>query len=160
MEAKAQQALPQLLRAAGDETELVRCSAQEAIKRIQSTLPVRVEAKFSPESLDLETTAVCRIEIANHGKDAVTGVRLTAVVPEPVEVVAVEGSLSHQREGNKLASETITLQANESRNIEIHVRPKAAGQVRVRVEVTGEGLPAPVIGETVLVITQPAPKNN
>src|SRR5262249_33627256 len=42
MEAKAQPALPGLIKAVADPMEFVRCSAQEALRKVQATLPLRL----------------------------------------------------------------------------------------------------------------------
>ncbi len=157
MEAKGQPALPGLIQATGDNAEYVRCSAQEAVKKIQATLPVRLEVKHPTESIEVDTPTVFRIDVSNQGQTAATNVRFTATVPESLTIMAIEGPIAHKRQGNKIVSETMVLEANESRYCEIQVKATGPGAVRVQVELTAEGLNAPVIGEAGTTVTPPVP---
>jgi hypothetical protein len=157
MEAKAQGALPILIKATGDVTEYVRCSAQEAVKKIQATLPIRLDVKCSSDGVELDTPLVFRIEVSNQGKTAAGQVRITAAVPGLLTVTSVEGPITHTREGNKVVCEAVTLEPGESRYCEVHVKAKGPGNARVQVEVSADGLTAPIVGEAATTITQPAP---
>jgi uncharacterized repeat protein (TIGR01451 family) len=157
MEAKGQPALPGLIQATGDSAEYVRCSAQEAVKKIQATLAVRLEVKPQTETIEVDTPTVFRIEVSNQGQTSATEVRFTAVVPEALTILAVEGPIAHKRQGNKIVSETMVLEANESRCCEIQVKAAGPGQARVQVELSAEGLNAPVIGEASTTVTPPVP---
>jgi uncharacterized repeat protein (TIGR01451 family) len=157
MESKGQQALPGLIQATGDTAEYVRCSAQDAVKKIQATLPVRLEVKHPTESIEVDTPTVFRIDVSNQGQTPATKVRLTAVIPEALTILAVEGPIAQTRKGNKIVSEPMVLEANESRYCEIQVKATGPGQVRVQVELTADGLNAPVIGEAGTTVTPPAP---
>jgi uncharacterized repeat protein (TIGR01451 family) len=157
MEGKGQPALPGLIQATGDSAEYVRCSAQEAVKKIQLTLPVRLEVKHPSESIEVDTPTVFRIDLSNQGQAAATQVRFTAIVPEALTIMDVQGTTTHKRQGNKIVSEPMVLETNESRYCEIQVKATAPGQVRVQVELTADGLNAPIIGEAGTTVTPPAP---
>lgn len=157
MEAKAQVALPGLIKAAGDSTDYVRCSVQEALKKIQATLPVRLEVKNSVESVELNTPALYRIEVTNQGKTAATNVCITAFVPEQMALQGVDGQVPHRVDGAKVLCEPLTLEVNETRSCEIQLKPEAVGSARLRVEVTVNGLAAPILGEATTTINPPAP---
>jgi HEAT repeats len=157
LEGKAQVALPILLQASNDATEIVRCSAQEAVKKIQATLPVKLEVKGGCETVDLDTPLVFRIEVTNQGTAAVTQIRLKVEVPEQLGVTAIEGPIQHKRDGNRIAGEPMVLETNETRFMEIQVKAKALGSVRLRVELTADGLNAPIVGEACTSINPPAP---
>lgn len=157
MEAKGQAALPALIKAIDDPAEFVRCSAQEALKKIQATLPVRLDVKQSVESIDLDTTTVYRIDISNQGTAAAAQVRLSATVPSLFTITAVEGQVQHKLDGNRVICEALSLEANETRVCEIYVKPKAAGTARLQVELTADGLAAPIVAEATTTITAPMP---
>jgi hypothetical protein len=159
MEAKAQEALPALIKVIDDPADFVRCSAQEALKKIQATLPLRLDIKQNVESIDLDSTTVYRIDFANQGT-AATQVRITAVVPALFTITSVEGQVQHKLDGNKVICEPLSLEANEVRSCEIYVKPKAAGAARLQVEMTADGLLAPVVGEATTTITPPNPMPN
>jgi hypothetical protein len=160
MEAKAQAALPALIKVIDDPTEFVRCSAQEALKKIQATLPVRLDVKQNVESIDLDTTTVYRIDFANQGTTAATQVRISAVVPALFTITSVEGQVQHKLDGNRVICEPLSLEASETRSFEIYVKPKAAGTARLQVEMAADGLIAPVVGEATTTITPPNPLPN
>jgi hypothetical protein len=157
MEAKAQAALPGLIKAVGDPIEIVRCSAQEALKKVQATLPIHLDVKQNVEAIELDATAVYRIDISNQGKSEAGKVSITAVVPDQLEVIALEGQLQLKQEGNRICSESFTMEADSTRYCEIHVKPKAAGAARFQVNLTADGLAAPILGEVNTTITPPPP---
>jgi hypothetical protein len=159
MEAKAQEALPALIKGIDDPADFVRCSVQEALKKIQATLPVRLDIKQNVDSIELDSTTVYRIDFANQGT-AATQVRLSAVVPALFTITSVEGQVQHKLDGNKVICEPLTLEANEIRSCEIYVKPKAAGTARLQVEMTADGLLAPIVGEATTTITPPNPMLN
>src|SRR5262249_51455320 len=82
MEAKGQPALPGLIQATIDSAEYVRCSAQEAVKKIQATLPIRLEVKHPTETIEVDTPTVFTIDVSNQGQTPATQVRLTVTVHE------------------------------------------------------------------------------
>jgi hypothetical protein len=157
LEVKGQAALPGLIRATSDAAEYVRCSAQEAVKKIQATLPLRLEVKHPVESIDVDMPTVFRIDVSNQGQTAMTEVRFTAEVPAGLTITAVEGPIAHTREGNTILSEPMVLETSETRYCEVHVKPTAPCQVRVGVQLTAAGLNAPIIGEASTTVTPPAP---
>jgi uncharacterized repeat protein (TIGR01451 family) len=160
MEAKAQPALPGLIKAVADPMEFVRCSAQEALKKVQATLPLRLDLKQNVEAIELDATTVYRIDISNQGKSAATKVRLQAVVPDQLTVISLEGQLQLTQQGKQLSSESMTLEADESRYCEVHVKTKAPGTVRFQVELIADDLMAPIVGEVSTTITPPNPQGN
>lgn len=157
LEGKAQNALPNLIKATGDQTEFVRCSAQEAVKKIQATLPVKVEVKHNVESLEINGETFYRIEVTNQGKTAATNVSIQMLVPDQMAVQSVQGPVKHRQDGQRLAVDSFTLEANDTRFCEIHVKAQRAGAARLKIEVQVDGLIAPLLGEAVTTVTAPNP---
>lgn len=157
MEGKAQNALPSLIKATGDQTEFVRCSAQEAVKKIQATLPVKLEVKHNVESIEIDGETFYRIEVTNQGKEAATNVSIQALVPDQLTVQSVQGPVKHRQDGQRIAIESFTLEANDSRFCEVHVKAQRAGTARLKIEVQVDGLIAPLLGEAATTVTAPNP---
>lgn len=157
MEGKAHKALPVLIKAAGDPTEIVRCSALEAVKKIQATLPVRLEVKHGTETIELDAATTFRIDVTNNGTAPATQVKVKVTVPESLNVTGVDGPIPTKRDGNRILSEPMTLEVNETRHLEVQAKGKQVGLVRVQVELTADGLNVPVVGEAGTTVTAPAP---
>jgi hypothetical protein len=157
LEAKAQPALPGLIKAVEDGQEIVRCSAQEALKKVQATLPLRLEVKHTVDAIDLDSPTVFQIDVSNQGKTAATQACITVLVPEQLAITGVDGPLKHSIEGNRIVCEPVTLGAGDTRSCQINVKAKAVGSVRLQVELTADGLLAPIVGEATTTISPPAP---
>lgn len=147
LEGKGQPALLSLIKATCDQTEYVRCNAQEAVKKIQATLPVRVDVKHNSEAIDLNGETFFRIEVSNQGKTTAANLRIQAFLPDQVTLTSVQGPVKHHKEGRQIICETFTLEPNESRFCEVHVKAKKPGAASLKVEVTGGELEAPLLGE-------------
>lgn len=157
LEAKGQVALAALTKAIDDPAEYVRCSAQEALKKIQATLPLRLEVNVLAESVEVDTETVYRLDITNQGTTSLENVRMRAVVPDLFKLVEVESSMRHKVENGTIACEPISLEAKASRRMEVHVKALRPGEVRFKVEMSADEVPSPIVQEKPTTINLPAP---
>jgi len=127
------------------------------VKKIQATLPVKIEVKHNVESIDVAGETFYRIEVTNQGKEAVTNVSIQALVPDQLGVQSVQGPVKHRQDGQRVAIESFTLEANDSRFCEIHVKAQRPGAARLKVEVLVDGLVAPLLGEAATTVNAPNP---
>ncbi len=156
-EAKAQLALPALLTATQDETIFVRSAAQDAMKKIQATLSLRLDVTAVVEPNEVGSIAVYRLELTNQGDQSYTNVSLHTQVPGLLEVTHVEGSGPTHVENGVIVSDPQTLETGHSLRWDVQVKPKQAGESRLKVELSADGLIAPIHREETAQISPPRP---
>jgi hypothetical protein len=157
LESKGQVALAALTKAIDDPAEYVRCSAQEALKKIQATLPLRLEVNVLAESVEVDTETVYRLDITNQGSSAIENVRMRAVVPDLFKLMEVESSMRNKVENGTIICEPISLDAKASRRMEVHVKALRPGETRFKVEISADEVPSPIVQDKATTINLPTP---
>jgi uncharacterized repeat protein (TIGR01451 family) len=119
-------------------------------------LTADIEEQDDPVAVGAETKYT--ITLQNQGAGPATRVVVQAVVPEQMEVRGAEGPAAYKQEGQQVTFEPITLQPREEKVYEIRVKALRAGDVRFRVDLSADQLPAgPVRREESTTIFNPGP---
>lgn len=82
------------------------------------------------------------IIIRNQGSAPTTNIRITAFVPPELAVSRVQGPTDHTKEDGKIVFEPLNLPPMRDTIYRVYVRALKAGDVRFRVELTADQLPA------------------
>jgi uncharacterized repeat protein (TIGR01451 family) len=89
-----------------------------------------------------------QIIIRNQGSAPATKVRITANVPPELEITRVQGPVDHKKEQQKVSFDPLDVPPGADTVYRIHLRATKPGDVRFKVEMTGDQLPAgPVLEE-------------
>jgi uncharacterized repeat protein (TIGR01451 family) len=160
--AAARAAVPALTKAARNDTELVRCSAREALKNIQAAPELSVEVVALDENGKVGDTRRYQIEVGNTGSAPATQVRIEALVPPHLTIQSVVGPES-RTEGQRIISVPLTLEPNSKMRWEITTKVSRKANVPLAVDVRSEQLTQPLRGadnmpaQTGLVLPQLGP---
>jgi uncharacterized repeat protein (TIGR01451 family) len=82
------------------------------------------------------------IIVRNQGGVPATNIRITATVPAELAVAKVQGPTDHKKEDHKIVFEPLTLAPGKDAIYHVFVRGLKSADVRFRVEVTSDQLPA------------------
>ncbi len=80
------------------------------------------------------------INLRNQGTAPVTNIRIEARVPEQMEIVRVQGTSDHRKDGQKIAFEALTLAPRAEARYVITVRALTPGDVRFKVDLWADQL--------------------
>jgi uncharacterized repeat protein (TIGR01451 family) len=117
-------------------------------------LTVDVDDKDDPIEVGGQTTYT--ISVLNQGAVPATKVVVTALVPEQMEMTGAKGPMSFRQEGRTVVFEPITIQPKQEVGFEVTVKALKAGDVRFKVDVSADQLPAgPVHREESTTIYDP-----
>jgi uncharacterized repeat protein (TIGR01451 family) len=103
-------------------------------------LTVDVDDRDDPVEVGKPTSYL--ITVINQGNAPATKVQVVAVVPEQMAVTDVKGPANAARDGGKVTFEPVTVAPGATASFEVFVKPLKPGDVRFRVEVSAEQLPA------------------
>lgn len=160
--AAARPAIPALTRAARTDTELVRCSAREALKNIQAAPELSVEVVALDEDVKVGGTKRYQIEVGNTGSAPATQVRIEALVPPHLTIQGVVGPES-RTDGRRIISQPLALEPNSKVRWEVCTKVTRKANVPLAVDVRAEQLAQPLRGgdnmpaQTGLVLPQLGP---
>jgi uncharacterized repeat protein (TIGR01451 family) len=82
------------------------------------------------------------IIIRNQGSVPARNIRIVAIVPREMAVARVQGPTDHRKEGNEVRFEPLDLPPGRDTVYRVFVRALEVGDVRFRVELTSDQLPA------------------
>jgi uncharacterized repeat protein (TIGR01451 family) len=137
-------------------------SAQaEAVTKFEGAVGITVDIDDRDDPVEVGRDTSYLITVTNQGNVPATKVQVTALVPEQMAVTDVKGPAKDARDGGKIAFEPITVAPGATASFEVFVKPLKPGDVRFRVEVGAEQLPAgPVRREesTTIYTDLPAPQ--
>ncbi|TWU07087.1 Large cysteine-rich periplasmic protein OmcB [Symmachiella macrocystis] len=94
-----------------------------------------------------------RIEIQNRGTEAATGVLVSTLLPEEMEMVNIKGPLEHQQTKQQIDFSPIAdLAPNQHISVDLLLEAKAPGDTRLHVQVQSDQMKKPLSRETATVI--------
>lgn len=119
-------------------------TAQAEIKTLfegATGLTADVEVKDNPLEVGGQTTYA--VSVLNQGAIAATKVQVTATVPDQMTVVSAKGPTAHQVVGQQVIFEALpALESRKELRYEIVVKAERAGDVRFKIDLTADQLPA------------------
>ncbi len=149
--------------AAGEVVNRARAMAERsAVAQAQVTtrfegaagLTVDVDVRDNPVEVGAATKYV--VSVRNQGAAPATHVAITATAPEQMEVTGARAPVTHRQDGRRVTFAETTLQPGQEMAYEVSVKALRAGDVRFRVEMTADQLPAgPVRREESTTIYDP-----
>jgi uncharacterized repeat protein (TIGR01451 family) len=142
--ASARPAVPALVDASKDPSEVVACSAREALKVIQSQPDLHlevVEQSDSPVTVGGEVRY--RIRVSNTGTASATTARVVIQLPPQITLSRVEGP-NFRRDGQRVVSAPQTLDPDARLDWEVYGRATEKGAVPFTVELLADPLAQPL----------------
>jgi uncharacterized repeat protein (TIGR01451 family) len=124
----------------------LRASA-EARTEVLGAPGLLLEAVDRDDPIEVGADTAYEIIVRNQGTLPVTNIRLTATVPAELAIVRVQGPVDHKKDEQKIIFEPLKLPANTETIFRIFVRAVKPGDVRFRVEMTADQLPAGAVRE-------------
>jgi uncharacterized repeat protein (TIGR01451 family) len=103
-------------------------------------LTVDIDDRDDPVLVGKDTSYL--ITVVNQGPVPATKVQVVATAPEQMAVTEVKGPSNATRDGNTITFEPITLAPGATAAYEVFVKPQRPGDVRFRVELSADQLPA------------------
>jgi uncharacterized repeat protein (TIGR01451 family) len=103
-------------------------------------LTVDVDDRDDPVEVGKDTSYL--ITVINQGNVPATKVQVVAAVPEQMAIADVKGPGNVTKDGNKITFEPVTVAPGATATFEVFVKPLKPGDVRFRVEVSADQLPA------------------
>jgi uncharacterized repeat protein (TIGR01451 family) len=117
-----------------------------------------LEVTDSEDPVEIGGTTAYNIIARNSGTSQVSDVRLVAVVPDQMEVVQVSGDANHEKLGQRVTFEPLSLAAAGIARYRVEVRARRAGDVRFKVELTASVLTGgPILQEESTLIYAATP---
>lgn len=141
----ARPAVAALTKAVRDDSEVVRCSAREALKNIQAAPELTVEVQCLDDNVKVGESKRYQIEIGNTGSAAATQMRILAMLPANVVLDRINGPES-RCDGQRLVSVPLTLEPNSKVRWEITTKVTRKANVPFTVDVLAEQLSQPIRG--------------
>lgn len=125
----------------------VRATA-EARCAILGAAALLLEVVDLEDPIEVGADTQYHIIVRNQGGIPATNVRVTATVPAELAIIRVQGPVDHRKDEQKVAYEPLNMPPNSDTIYRITVRAAKPGEVRFRVAVTADQLPAgPVLEE-------------
>ncbi|MEN1681969.1 MAG: hypothetical protein AAGJ46_20495, partial [Planctomycetota bacterium] len=140
---------------AGEQTLQVEGEARDGLK-VEDTMAVRVEGVAALEfnvldvedPIDVGSETVYEVRVSNSGTKAATGVAVRFVTPPGLEPIAASGETRHQVQGGDVVFAPLERLAPQGESLfRIRCRGTAAGDQRLRVELSSDDLAQPVVKE-------------
>jgi uncharacterized repeat protein (TIGR01451 family) len=143
--AAAKDAIPALALATKDPSDVVRCSAREALKTIQATPEVTIEVTALDNAVKVGGLKRYQVEVTNTGTAAATNVRIMALMPQGLTVQGIMGPETQQN-GQRIVSVATEVPANAKLHWEVTCKVARNANAPLLVEVRADQLAAPVQG--------------
>lgn len=114
----------------------------EAVTRFEGAtgLTVDIDDRDDPVEVGKDTSYV--ITVINQGPIPATKVRMAALVPEQMAVTEAKGPSNAARDGGRVTFEPVTIPPGGTATYEVFVKPLKPGDVRFRVDLSADQLPA------------------
>jgi uncharacterized repeat protein (TIGR01451 family) len=116
------------------------------LELVDTTDPLLLKPNLAVANQD---STIYRITVRNTGTGPANNLRLTATAPPELVIVRVEGPFAHShQEGDAYVYfNPFILPAGEQVQFRIECKPRRAGYVKFRVELTGDPLPSGAVRE-------------
>ncbi len=135
MGSAAHKAIPALTRASQDSMEIVRCSAREALKNIQTQPEINAEVVAMDDDAKVGGTKRYAIEVSNNGTAPATNLRFVVLVPQQLTMVGGLG-IDHRRDGQRVVTTPLELAPNSKVRLELlcKIGRKNIGPLQIEVQ--------------------------
>lgn len=114
----------------------------EAVTVFEGATGLTVDVDDRDDPVEVGKLTSYSIIVTNQGNVEATKVQIVATVPEQMAVTDAKGPSNAGKDGAKIVFEPITLAAGKTATYEVFVKPQRPGDVRFRVELSADQLPA------------------